>query len=54
MLNEMVLVLDAVFSSTSTSTANAEYEYEKPGHNTDLEPERLEIAQLQNERCGMG
>ena len=29
-LNEMVLVLDAVFSSTSTSTANAEYEYEKP------------------------
>jgi hypothetical protein len=28
-LNEVVLVLDAVFSSTST--ANAEYEYEKPG-----------------------
>ena len=30
-LNEVVLVLDTVFSSTSTSTANAEYEYEKPG-----------------------
>jgi len=29
-LNEMVLVLDGVFSSTSTSTAIAEYEYEIP------------------------
>ncbi len=30
-LNEVVLVLDAVSSSTSTSTAYAEYQYEKPG-----------------------
>jgi hypothetical protein len=31
LLNEMVLVLDALSSSTSTSTATAEYEYEKQG-----------------------
>jgi hypothetical protein len=42
-LNEVVLVLDAVFSSTSTSTANAEYEYEKPGE-TSIDTRNVRIA----------
>ena len=40
----MVLVLDAVFSSTSTSTANAEYEYEKPGKTSIETPKHANIA----------
>jgi hypothetical protein len=43
-LNEMVLVLDAVSSSTSTSTANAEYEYEKPGKISIETPKHANIA----------
>jgi len=42
-LNEVVLVLDTVFSSTSTSTANAEYEYEKPGK-TSIDTRNVRIA----------
>ena len=40
-LNEVVLVLDAV--SSSTSTANAEYEYEKPGE-TSIDTRNVRIA----------
>jgi hypothetical protein len=40
----MVLVLDAVFSSTSTSIANAEYEYEKPGKTSIETPKHANSA----------
>jgi len=43
-LNEMVLVLDAVSSNTSTSTANAEYEYEKDKENMIAASMDSEIA----------
>lgn len=44
LLNEMVLVLDALSSSTSTSTATAEYEYEKLGKTSIDNPKHPNIA----------
>ena len=44
LLNEMVLVLDALSSSTSTSTATAEYEYEKQGKTSTDTPKHPNSA----------